>query len=772
MMGSTKDLIVLASDSGGMALLEYMDPSRGFVAVQKHEFGRSGLRRLVAGQYVAADPRGRAVMLAAVERSKLVYIVTRDSEGRVVLASPLEASRSGSVCFDVVGVDVGYENPVFAAIESEYEESGKQVVYYELDLGLNHVVRKWSAAVGESAHRLIALPGGSDGPSGVLVCLEGRIEYKHSSSDRELSVAIPRSKESSGELPMVVASAVHRMKKAFFILAQTEDGDLFKITVDFTQDSSSGGVTRLGIKYFDTLAVGASSIQILKAGFLFAAAGGGSGGSHQLLQFENLGSDDDGESGSAPFERHEELQSLALVDEIEGACPLLRSQVLHVAAGEDAPQLYAACGSGRQSSLKIMRQGADVAELAVTELPAAPSGVWALGGGDSDGDLIVASFASSTLVLQGADEMAEAEDGRGLALDEPTLAVAAVDGGGLVQVTRRAVRHVRADGRVTEWAAGGEITCAALNARQAVVAVGAQAVCFALDERLELREQTRLETGGPAITCVALAPIAAGRLAAALAALGCGDQTVRVFVLGSSEPSSLLAVAGEPQSVAWATHGSADQLLYVGVASGLLVRVSVDASSGDVGDSRTRFVGSGSVRVCAGADGAVLALVGGSAPWISDSVRGRVQATRLSYDPLDFAAPLPSGGGGGSTLVCVAGAELRLVSVARLSESPALTSASIPLAHTPRAFCVHAESRFFAVIESDTGGSLVRVVSPFDGATASVDQLAPGDSALCMAGGVRFAGDPDQHDYVAVGCAQGLQIKGGRSERASVRLYR
>ena len=51
------------------------------------------------------------------------------------------------------GIDVGYENPLFAVIEVDYGEIDerdstlytgkiqKWLTYYEMDLGLNHVVR-------------------------------------------------------------------------------------------------------------------------------------------------------------------------------------------------------------------------------------------------------------------------------------------------------------------------------------------------------------------------------------------------------------------------------------------------------------------------------------------------------------------------------------------------------------------------------------------------------------------------------------------------------
>lgn len=45
-------------------------------------------------------------------------------------------------------------------------------------------------------------------------------------------------------------------------------------------------------------------------------------------------------------------------------------------ANEDTPQFYAACGSGARSSLRVLRHGLEVAEMAVSELPGNPNAVW------------------------------------------------------------------------------------------------------------------------------------------------------------------------------------------------------------------------------------------------------------------------------------------------------------------------------------------------------------------------------------------------------------
>jgi len=57
----------------------------------------------------------------AIEKQKLVYILNRDSQARLTISSPLEAHKANTITFHTVGVDVGFENPVFACLEVDYE---------------------------------------------------------------------------------------------------------------------------------------------------------------------------------------------------------------------------------------------------------------------------------------------------------------------------------------------------------------------------------------------------------------------------------------------------------------------------------------------------------------------------------------------------------------------------------------------------------------------------------------------------------------------------
>lgn len=57
----------------------------------------------------------------AVEKQKLVYILNRDAAARLTISSPLEAHKSHTLVYHTVGIDVGFENPMFACLEMDYE---------------------------------------------------------------------------------------------------------------------------------------------------------------------------------------------------------------------------------------------------------------------------------------------------------------------------------------------------------------------------------------------------------------------------------------------------------------------------------------------------------------------------------------------------------------------------------------------------------------------------------------------------------------------------
>lgn len=173
-----------------------------------------------------------------------------------------------------------------------------------------------------------------------------------------------------------IASAAHRTKTMFFFLLQTEQGDIFKVTLE-TDDEV---VSEIKLKYFDTIPA-ATALCVLKTGFLFVAA---DFGNHFLYQIAHLADDDDEpefssamplEEGDTFFFAPRPLKNLVVVDEMHSYAPVLGCKVADL-ANEDTPQLYLMCGRGPRSSIRVLRHGLEVSEMAVSELPGNPNAVW------------------------------------------------------------------------------------------------------------------------------------------------------------------------------------------------------------------------------------------------------------------------------------------------------------------------------------------------------------------------------------------------------------
>lgn len=64
-----------------------------------------------------------ASLVRSIDKSKLVYILNRNAEGNLFPSSPLEAHKPHAIISAMIGVDVGYDNPLYACLETGYEEA-------------------------------------------------------------------------------------------------------------------------------------------------------------------------------------------------------------------------------------------------------------------------------------------------------------------------------------------------------------------------------------------------------------------------------------------------------------------------------------------------------------------------------------------------------------------------------------------------------------------------------------------------------------------------
>ncbi|KAL8162187.1 hypothetical protein V2J09_013676 [Rumex salicifolius] len=730
--GAQKDYIVVGSDSGRIVILEYNKETNVFDKVHQETFGKSGCRRIVPGQYLAIDPKGRAVMIGACEKQKLVYVLNRDTAARLTISSPLEAHKSHTITYSVCGVDCGFDNPIFAAIELDYTEADqdstgqaaseaqKHLTFYELDLGLNHVSRKWSEPVDNGANMLVNVPGGGDGPSGVLVCAENFVIYKNQGHP-EVRAVIPRRLDLPDDRGvLIVSAATHKQKSMFFFLLQTEYGDIFKVTLEHDNDR----VTELRIKYFDTIPV-TSSMCVLKSGFLFAAS---EFGNHALYQFQAIGDDPDIEASSATLMETDEgfqpvffqprgLKNLVRIDQVESLMPILDLKVLNMFE-EETPQVFALCGRGPRSSLRILRPGLAVSEMAVSKLPGVPSAVWTVKKNVNDefDAYIVVSFANATLVLSIGETVEEVSDS-GFLDTTPSLAVSLLGDDSLMQVHPSGIRHIREDGRVNEWRTPGKRTIVKVgsNRLQVVIALsGGELIYFEVDMNGQLMEVEKHEMSGD-VACLDIAPVPEGRKRSRFLAVGSYDNTIRILSLDPDDCMQILSVqsvSSPPESLLFlevqASTGGEDGadhpaslFLNAGLQNGVLFRTVVDMVTGQLSDSRSRFLGLRAPKlfsVIVRGKCAMLCL--SSRPWLGYIHQGHFLLTPISYETLEFAASFSSDQCA-EGVVAVAGDELRVFTIERLGET--FNETAIPLRYTPRKFVLQPKRKLLVIIESDQG---------------------------------------------------------------------
>ncbi|KAI0480342.1 pre-mRNA-splicing factor rse-1 [Xylariaceae sp. FL0804] len=738
--GSNKDYIILATDSGRIAIVEYIPQQNRFKQQKLETFGKSGVRRVVPGQYLACDPKGRACLIASIEKNKLVYVLNRNSQAELTISSPLEAHKPGTVVLSMVALDVGYANPVFAALEIDYSETDQdptgqaleevetQLVYYELDLGLNHVVRRWHEAVDSTASMLFQVPGGNDGPSGVLVCAEENITYRHSNQEA-FRVPIPRRKgatEDPQRKRSIVSGVMHKLKGnvgAFFFLLQTEDGDLFKVTIDMAEDDDgnpTGEVRRLRIKYFDTVPV-STSLCILKSGFLFVAS---EFGNHHFYQFEKLGDDDEElefSSDDYPTDPQASYdpayfyprpaENLSLVESIDSMNPLIDCKVANL-TGDDAPQIYSICGNGARSTFRILKHGLEVNEIVASELPGVPSAVWTtkLHRDERYDAYIVLSFSNGTLVLSIGETVEEVSD-TGFLASVPTLAVQQLGEDGLLQVHPKGIRHI-INGQVHEWAAPQHrsIVAASTNSRQVAVALSSgEIVYFEMDSDGLLAEYDEKKEMFGTVTCLSLGEVPEGRQRSSFLAVGCDDCTVRVLSLdpeSTLESKSVQALTAAPSALSImamedSSFGGSTLYLHIGLHSGVYLRTVLDEVTGELTDTRQKFLGPKFVRLFqVSVQGRTCVLALSSRTWLgySDPITRGFMMTPLDYTDLEwgwnFSSEQCEEG-----MVGIQGQNLKIFSIDKLSDT--LLQQSIPLTYTPKRLAKHPDQPYFYTIESE-----------------------------------------------------------------------
>ena len=621
-------------------------------------------------------------MLASVEKNKVIYFLNRDAKGNLTISSPLEAHKPNTLNYDLIALDTGYENPTFAALELDFTESDqdstdqalseleKELVYYELDLGLNHVTRKWAEPVDRTANRLFQVPGGKEGPGGVLVCGEDLITYCHMEQPM-LRVPIPRRRGAvdATRKQYIVAGFTPKAKGQFFVVLQSNDGDLFKVTLGLKPNPGVRGigvVEQLNIQYFATTPV-ASVIILLKSAYMFCAS---ESGEHRLYAVMDLG------QGSQAFSSDEfpegakrsEMQAIFDIPSLQTNVelqwkfdktnPIISSAVAPLVRGEP-PQILAACGTAARSSLKMIKHGLEVYEMSRGELSGGsgvPSGLWVtkLQGDDVYDSWVILAYPNSTVTLQldpVANDITEVADAQFINRVE-TIAVQLLESNAMVQVHSRGLRVIRPNTVCEDWEAPNlrTIVAAATNPRQVALALSSGEIYyFELEDTngtlVEL-DDFHPEMPG-SVNALGFGPIAEGEKRTPFLAVACADETVRILTtspVGTLDQLAIQAVTTAPVAIHIMpmknSTGGQTLYLHIGLRSGVYIRTIINDVTGKLSGSQTRYLGPRKFefsQVTVNGESVLLAMSARTWMIYPDPQDSSLRVTPLNYEPLHHA---------------------------------------------------------------------------------------------------------------------------------------
>lgn len=342
---------------------------------------------------------------------------------------------------------------------------------------------------------------------------------------------------------------------------------------------------------------------------------------------------------------------------------------------------------------------------------------------------------------------------------------------------------------------------------------------------------------------MALGTVPEGEQRSWFLAVGLSDNTVRIISLDPSDclsPRSMQALPSSPESLCLVEMGIADSIetesgntqksgslhLNIGLSNGVLLRTSLDPVSGDLADTRTRYLGSRPVKLfrikIKGCE-AVLAM--SSRTWLSYYYQNRFHLTPLSYESLEFASGFSSEQCS-EGIVAISTNTLRILALEKLGA--VFNQITFPLEYTPRRFAVHHDTCRLIIAETDHNAytedtkavrktqmademreaagddeqelanemadafinevlpenifsapkagvgmwaSVIRIMEPIHGHTINKIKLNQNEAIMSMCT-VKFHSAMDGRTYLAVGIAKDFQLSPRVSNGGCIDIYR
>jgi len=388
---------------------------------------------------------------------------------------------------------------------------------------------------------------------------------------------------------------------------------------------------------------------------------------------------------------------VTVVDTFTNLGPILDMVVVDLER-QGQGQLVTCSGGFKEGSLRIIRNGIGIHELASIDLPGI-KGMWPLkvGGAEKDNTLVL-SFVEQTRVLTITGEEVEETEIAGFVSDQQTFHTGNTEHGQIVQVTPGSVRLVcpASHQLVDEWTPpeGKLISVCGSNATQLLAASGS--VLFYLEihgGKLVLAGDATLEHE---VACIDLTPTDEASSRTQVASVGLWtDISVRLIKLPSLEEVTREYLGGEiiPRSILTAKF-EGTQYLLCALGDGSLFYFLV-TPSGTLTDKKKVTLGTQPTVLRKFRTGSVTNVFACSdRPTVIYSSNQKLVFSNVNLKEVKHMCPLNSEAYKDSLAL----ATDTTVTIGTIDEIQKLHIRSVPLGESPRRICYQEETSTFGVI--------------------------------------------------------------------------
>ena len=647
---SKKDNIVVLSDSGKLVIFEVDSDKGKFKRINQEIYGKTGCRRLTPGEYLAIDNKSRAIMIGGIEKEKFVYIFKEIDNNLVlnanieenknavnlnneinsrIISSPLEVFTPQHICYDIIALDVGYTNPIFASIEVKYNNKQdwisnnyklteeniykKKLLLYQVEIKNNYVIKLFQYEIDNSAYSLFPINYEKKNITSQTKSLQGTflifckgffylMKIKENKINKEEKYYFEKNKINKVEETndkhsiIIINKAVYASQDKdideYNLLCQSQIGNIYHILFKINQKPFD--IYSIVINHIFKCAPG-STMSIID-NYLFFGKETSDSEIYTIIEKKIINKEEKPLIHSKKLQLKKEVNLNSLNSLIDFKYGIYDSSGLQ--------KLYAISGSKDESYLKSLNIKTiyNISYVSNNKIPAQPLNIWAIKKNyhDDFDSLVIFSFVNKTLVYE--------IEQNGKALKElknnffetklPSLHISIVKDNSFLQVLPNGILHIKTEKKTTFLKSSSLINCASGTNNQLVLGLeNKELLYFEFDNVLNKPD---IKVIGKKISLVEFCPIDQGTFKSKYIALCLDNSTINILSLEKDKLFFITSTIKIPDNVSSMKiiqkdkHYSHSFMAFVGLNNGVLVMINFNRSPGNnqfQTQIQTKFIG-------------------------------------------------------------------------------------------------------------------------------------------------------------------------------------